>query len=417
MRLSPALIAAALSLTGCTVVVQPSSTGSAPAREPVRAPEPLTPLEVTLAPPVNGRLYIQTNRPAYVAIFEIVPGQGVTLLQPANTRQRTVTYSGMNWVEGQWSTPVRGTSASRGRRGPVLQASSSSTQRSRYIYALASDRPLSLPDQAFQPNGMHHVIGDNVYGAAGPAMTMRTIARAVVPPVQEEMWAEDAILLAAEYDERAESTVRVYCGRGTVYVVPVDVADRAWCPSGGSTARPALPDSVVHDNGRRVQRRPAEPPGRRTIDRVGTLPVDDNPGNGVGRPEDRGVGRPDDRGNNGRKLGHTDSTKAGGGRADPGRPEQTGGLRPMAVPTRTEPPKGERPENSAKQDDKGEPDDKGKPEDKGTPDDKGKPDDTGKPDDKGKPDNTGKPDDAGKPEAKPDTAKSEKPTRPPRRRP
>src|SRR5688500_1197323 len=267
---TPLAFAAALTLTACTVVVQPAQTGTSPAPAPARAPEPVVPLEVTLARPVNGRLLVQTNRPAYVAIFEIVPGHGVALMQPANVRGRSATYSGMHWVPATWMTEQRATRpAGRARSAPVVHQAAA--PRARYVYALASDRPLTIPDEAFQPDGMQALLGASAYNASSPAVTMRTIARGFVPSrVRDEAWAEDAVLLAASYEERPSTTVRVYCGRGTVYHVPAEIADRVWCPTvagAGPTTRPASPDSVLHDNGRRVQRRPALPPGR-GIDRV-----------------------------------------------------------------------------------------------------------------------------------------------------
>lgn len=472
---SIALLTAALTLGACTVVVQPGPSGTAPAQ--VAAPEPVIPLEITLARPVNGRLFVQTNRPAYVAIFEITPGQGVTLMQPANVRQRSVTYSGMTWVTASYLTE-RAATLGRARPAPAVHsASAPAGQRTRYIYALASDKPLAIPDEAFEPTGMRTLLGSGAYAASSPAVTMRTIARGFVPTVADEMWAEDALLMSAAQDERAQTTVRVYCGRGTVYTVPVEIADRVWCPGSNGTTRPASPDSVLHDNGRRVARRPAEPPGRRGVDRVANLPTDrGDRGNGVGRPEDRGVGKPDDRGDNGRKLGHTDPTKPGGGRAEPGRPEQAGRpatpaadttrgnagqpnrgqgnapsqgnppsqdktdssatsrgnsgvLRTIAVPRRTQPPQAEptrsdpQPAETArpipgdttartapetKPDTKPEtkPDTKPdtKPETKEQPA-QPKPEDKAKADDKAKNDDKGKADD----KAKPDSATSEKP--------
>lgn len=281
----------ALSLAGCTIVVQ-----SPPAGTPALAAEPVVPLEITLARPVNSRLYVQTNRPAYVALFEIVPGQGVTLVQPGNATQRNVVYSGMTWVPAWWMTQR---AAQMGRQ--------QSATRTRYVYAVASDRPLTIPDGAFTPEGMRALIGASAYDGSVPATTMRALRR-FLPAVGEEYWAEDMLLLdvgTQQQQQVASATVRVYCANGTVYVVPVEVADRAYCPmtSTGAPSRPSAPDSVKHDNGRRVQRRPIQP-GSRGVDRVADVP----PGLGGANP---GVGRPDDRGNNGRRVGQTDTTNPG----------------------------------------------------------------------------------------------------------
>lgn len=385
---TPLAIAAAFILSACTVVVHPGPTGStSPTPAPVRVSEPVTPLEVTLARPVNGRLLVQTNRPAYVAVFEIVPGHGVALMQPASARQRSATYTGMTWIPATWMTERAARTTTRDRRGPAVRAPA---PRARYIYALASDRPLSIPDEAFQSNGMQTLLGVSAYNASSPAVTMRTIARGFVPRVRDEAWAEDAVLISASYEERPTTTVRVYCGRGTVYRVSADIADRVWCPSTAERTRPASPDSVLHDNGRRVQRRPAQPPGgSRGVDRVATLPVDEDerPGNGVGRPDDRGVGRPDDRNDNGRKLGHTDPTKPGGGRpTETGRPEQAGrettpadtSAKPAKPDTKESKPetKESKPEIRESPGQEQKPDDKGKPAEKGKPDEKAKPDST-----------------------------------------
>jgi hypothetical protein len=288
-----ALSLAAVALSGCTIVVQPGS-GAAPT--PTPAPEPIVPLEITLARPVNSRLYVQTNRAAHVALFEIVPGQGVTLVQPGSAAQRSVVYSGMTWVPAWWMT----------QRAAQLGRAQTST-RTRYIYAIASDRPLNLPDGAFQPEGLRSLIGSTAYEGSSPSTTMRALRR-FVPAVREEFWAEDMLLLDVATQQQVASTnVRVYCANGTVYVVPVEVADRVYCPvtsTATTPAQPTSPDSVLHDNGRRVRRRPAAPPGR--VDRVADLPA----GQGTTTPGN-GVGRPDDRGNNGRRVGQTDTTNPG----------------------------------------------------------------------------------------------------------
>lgn len=45
-----------------------------------------TPLRARIVD-VTGRLLVSTNRPAHVAVFEIVPGRGVGLLYPAYTSE------------------------------------------------------------------------------------------------------------------------------------------------------------------------------------------------------------------------------------------------------------------------------------------------------------------------------------------
>jgi hypothetical protein len=145
----------------------------------------------------------------------------------------------------------------------------------RWVYAIASDEPLRLPDEAFHASYMRRVLGPTAYRGRNPYVTMRAIARAFVPSVVDEAWAEDAYALAATYASDPYRTVRIYCANRTVYEVPEEMADRAWCPvrvpSGGTVVRstPTRPDSIVAGNGQRVRRRmPETTPVRGPIDRV-----------------------------------------------------------------------------------------------------------------------------------------------------
>ena len=145
-----AVLALAACSSGTTIVV----------RRPAPAPPPprprIEPLELALARPVRGQLLVQTNRPAYVAIFEIVPDRGVALLAPSYTHQRTWMLAGLNWVPVSWrvqSTMYYGPPSSR-------------TVPGRWVYAIASDEPLRLPDAAFRPGYLQRVLGPSVYRSA-----------------------------------------------------------------------------------------------------------------------------------------------------------------------------------------------------------------------------------------------------------
>lgn len=241
-----AVLALAACSSGTTIVV----------RQPAPPPPPprprIEPLELALARPVRGQLLVQTNRPAYVAIFEIVPDRGVALLAPSYAHQRTWMLAGLNWVPVSWSvqsTMYYGPPSSRAVPG-------------RWVYAIASDEPLRLPDAAFRPGYLQRVLGPSVYRSANPYVTMRALSRAFVSVAVDEAWAEDAYGLAATYASDPYRTVRIFCANRTVFEVPEELADRAWCPvsgraTGGTVVSsvPARPDSVVASNGQRVRRR------------------------------------------------------------------------------------------------------------------------------------------------------------------
>ena len=286
-------------------------------RRPTPPPPPrLQPLEITLARPVRGQLVVQTNRPSYVALFEIVPDRGVALLAPSYAHQRTWMLAGLNWVPVSWK--VQSTMYYGRPSGTAVPA--------RWVYAIASDEPLHLPDEAFHPSYMRRILGPAAYRATNPYVTMRAIARAFVPSVIDEAWAEDAYALAATYASDPYRTVRIYCANRTVYEVPEEMADRAWCPvhvpSGGTIVRsaPTRPDSIVVSNGQRMRRRmPETTPVRAPIDRVSepTRPdyppvVTDNPPRTDNGNKDVKDAKEKEKHNNGNKYGHTDDPNVKG---------------------------------------------------------------------------------------------------------
>jgi len=305
------LILAACS-SGTVIVVRPPAPPPPPPRPRI------APLEVTLARPIRGQLLVQTNRPSYVALFEIVPGRGVALLAPAHPHQRTWMLAGLNWVPVSWK--VQSTLYYGRPSGTSVPA--------RWVYAIASDEPLRIPDEAFHPSYMRRALGLAAYRGTNPHLTMRAIARTFVPPVVDEAWAEDAYALPATYASDPYRTVRIYCANRTVYEVPEEVADRAWCPtvsSGATVVRtpPARPDSVVASNGRRIRiRMPETTPVRVPIDRV---PVP-TPAEDVPVADERDAPRNDDNAQrpkevkddaktgrgNGNAYGHTDDPNVKG---------------------------------------------------------------------------------------------------------
>ena len=300
VTLAASIVLAACS-SGTTIIV----------RQPPPPPPPrprVEPLEITVARPGRGHHLVQTNRPSYVALFEIVPDRGVALLAPSYAHQRTWMLAGLNWVPVSWklqSTLYYGPPA-----GTAVPA--------RWVYAIASDEPLRLPDEAFHPSYMRRVLGPAAYRGTNPYVTMRAIARAFLHPVIDESWAEDAYALAATYASDPYRTVRIYCANRTVYEVPEEVANRAWCPvntpSGGTIVRsaPTRPDSIVATNGQRLRRRyPETTPVRAPIDRVSEPMANDaHPPSQTNSPITDAKEKL--RRNNGNAYGHTDDPNVKG---------------------------------------------------------------------------------------------------------
>ena len=295
-----------------SIVVAACSSGTTIiVRQPPPPPPPrprVEPLEITVARPVRGHLLVQTNRPSYVALFEIVPDRGVALLAPSYAHQRTWMLAGLNWVPVSWK--VQSTLYYGPPAGTAVPA--------RWVYAIASDEPLRLPDEAFHPSYMRRVLGPAAYRGTNPYVTMRAISRAFLQPVIDESWAEDAYALPATYASDPYRTVRIYCANRTVYEVPEEMANRAWCPvntpTGGTIVRsaPTRPDSIVATNGQRLRRRyPETTPVRAPIDRVSEPMAND--AHPPGQPNTPVTdAKEKERRNNGNAYGHTDDPNVKG---------------------------------------------------------------------------------------------------------
>lgn len=260
MRFSSLLTLAALGLAACgpTYVVQ-SPPGSAPERVP--APPRVEPLGVNIVRPDDGRVLVQTSRPAYVAVFEIVPGRGVSLVYPRPYRPRDVMLTGLNWVDVYWTM------------GPSYDRRFASNE-ARYIYAIGSDTPLNISDAAYDRGYLERELGD-AFWSASPNVTVRAIARVFVRAQPDEWWGEDMYSMPLTRDPRVTVTIRlarVFCPGGVYFDVRDDLADHIWCPARSSRpgGRPVAmqPDSVF-SNGRRIPRH-VDPSARTPIFRVPT---------------------------------------------------------------------------------------------------------------------------------------------------
>jgi hypothetical protein len=217
------------------------------------------PMEVSVVRTEENRVLIQTSRQAYLAVFEIVPGRGVSLVYPAPLRPRNVQQTGLTWVNVYWTMR------------PDYRFASSDT---RYIYAIASDTPLRLDDDDFDSRHMQRALG-SAYWSSSPNATVRAIAREFVRAQPDEWWGEDmtSMPLMSGRVTVAIRLARVFCPDGSVFDVRDDMVDRVWCPArrGGPRRgeRPgaAPPDSVFGSNGRRVARR-MDPNARTPVFRV-----------------------------------------------------------------------------------------------------------------------------------------------------
>lgn len=256
---TPLVILAGSLLVACssgTRVIYVPAPAPAPAPTARAIPAPVPPVGVTIVRVDDRRLQVSTNQPAYLAVFEIVPNRGVTLVYPTSPRQRQVALSGSHWLNVSWR-PERGDDASdRDRRGNRRRSPE------HHVYAIASHRPLRLADGAFDDITLRAMLGARAYRAAEPYETMTALSRRFVPSgMDEEDWSEDVYTMDVAQPSRMVRVAKIYCPDGSITYVRDDMADRAACPSlgrrrgtGAANAPPPRPDSVVASNGRRVQR-------------------------------------------------------------------------------------------------------------------------------------------------------------------
>src|SRR5690348_13204877 len=189
-------------VSGTRVVYVPVSDASnTPAPAPVPAPvvappqvveAPLPPIGVTIVRADQGRLLVSLDQPAYLAVFDIVPGRGVSLLYPASPRQRQVVITGSRWLDPRWGTMVGYDDGASGRYVRTRDVSVT-----HYVYAVASDRPLRLTDGAFDDDVLENMIGVRASRADDPYFTKDAIARQFVASVRDEDWGEDMYTMNA----------------------------------------------------------------------------------------------------------------------------------------------------------------------------------------------------------------------------
>ncbi len=270
MRTLLAILAASV-LVACssgTRIVYVPAPAPAPAakRAPAPAPMPMPPVAVTIARVEDSRVLVSTNQPAYLAVFEIVPGRAVSLVYPSSARQRRVALSGSSWLTvSHWrgDDGARSVRNDRDGRDDRYDRDGRRVRRratERHLYAIASDRPLRLSEAAFDHDYLRTVVGSRAMRDDDPYDVMAALSRRFVPAGDEEDWGEDLFTLDASRPAVVVRVAKIYCPDGSVTYVREDMADRASCPwtgrSGGRLGPMPRPDSVMASSGRPIVRRP-----------------------------------------------------------------------------------------------------------------------------------------------------------------
>lgn len=182
----------------------------APTPRLAATPDPLVALDARIFPPYNGQVAFSVNKAAHVALFEIVPGYGVSLLYPTSgsgftqVRENWVPlrYSAQRWLyasnrysdpaPGQWSGFDYGYGT--GYYAPISSRGMRRVTSPRYLFLVASEEPIEVGQFQHKLDGLRQFLGPNMYSGYQPYDVMETLAYALVPYAGDERWATDVFV-------------------------------------------------------------------------------------------------------------------------------------------------------------------------------------------------------------------------------
>ncbi len=224
----------------------------------------------------TGGLGIDLSSPAYVAVFEIVPGRGAGLFYPAYSDEASRFSSGFSHVlvagPRHYDWYFRRNPASFAVSGP------------RHYLLVASRSPLRLDGLLDRPSALRSMMGYSRFSRMNADETMDDILSLVVPNVGDDDWTSDVLTVWPERPYRSSDAyvdqvyVTVVCRDGRRVVVPVDQGRRA-CGGEDGWRRPRPPPPAAGDT------LDEERPGRDSVDvptRRRPIPTDAPGGAGEG---------------------------------------------------------------------------------------------------------------------------------------
>ncbi|HEX8210679.1 MAG TPA: hypothetical protein VF584_10925 [Longimicrobium sp.] len=217
-----------LPLAALTACATASGGGSAPSpysHNGTRASSSSEPMRVRLHENFGDGLVLQLNRPAYTAVFQIVPGQGVALVYP-DIGQRAMYNAGQTRL-----TPS--VASNRFWRydnayNNAYSFASSIHQGPRHLLVIASERPLQT--SRFRGGMLRRVMGTSSYTTTNSRRVVDDLLAVVVPPQPDESWDADVITVWPRVnDVRLPSgdLYRVRCRSGGSVWVPLELAAAA----------------------------------------------------------------------------------------------------------------------------------------------------------------------------------------------
>jgi hypothetical protein len=234
MKALPVVVALVAALSACAL---PAGSGPATSNS-------YQPLRAYINPPEFGGLGFQVNRPAYVAMFEVVPGQGAAQVYPSIGSGPMSGYA----TVGRAHIGTRRVAA----RDLYLPAHSQSRlQEPRYYLLIASESPLNLEPFGSFGMGLRSSLGVH-FASYNPYHTMERLAETVLPTMQYDgSWTTD---LYVHWPEAISATpadrhVLLSCNGYRVYVRIEYLARVHQTLCGQQEAQPVRGDTVTAPRG------------------------------------------------------------------------------------------------------------------------------------------------------------------------
>ncbi len=214
---APFVVAALLTtLAACALPAGSGTHGGG--YEPLRA--------FVSGPELGGGLGFQLNRPAYVAIFEVMPGRGTSLVYPypGSGRSSGYAFSGRAHL---------GSQRFAGRDIYLPTYGHGVLQGPTFYLLIASEQPMNLDRLGAYGMGLRSALG-NHWAAYSPYQTMERLAETVLPSMADDgSWTSDLYVhwpqaLARDPDGRS---VLLNCNGYQTYVrlEYVALAYRTFC--------------------------------------------------------------------------------------------------------------------------------------------------------------------------------------------
>lgn len=203
MRVALASLALLTSLTACAFQPVPDS-----------GPSRYQPLRASIVGPRVEGLSFHVNRPSYVALFEIVPGGGTSLVYPGPGmgRMNGFVFSGAHDV-----TRLRRYNADQ-----YLPVANRAFGGPRFFFLIASERPLDLGQFGGYGMGLRSSMGMH-FASANAYRAMESVASMVLPSTADDgSWTSDMYVHWPNvlYDSRSRGAglVPLSCNGYTMYV-------------------------------------------------------------------------------------------------------------------------------------------------------------------------------------------------------